>query len=244
MISTLQKLAGIGTTIVDQSKANINFNANLPISIEVLKQLELGRFKLKLGRKELTTKSQKNLKEGKKYWGNFFQGQGGILTISNLCIQPEIFQSHDSFLPEEALIFFESMAQESGKLKDFLLYQLSEAPLDKEQFTIFSSMLLALKKGVVHLPFLKEGKKTLLQFHSINQTTLEFYAAFENIGPLEGLLERTNTNFELTLHASYDKSLFYLQKELDKLGIITKLSLHKEIVPLYDTNDLTLDLKG
>lgn len=244
MISTLQTLAGIGTKIVDNSQSSINFNGNLPISIEVLKQLELGRFKLKLGRKELTTKSNKNLKEGKKYWGNFFQGQGGILTISNLCIQPEMFQSYDSFLQEKDADFFESMVQESEKLKDFLLYQLSESPLNKEQFTIFSSMLLALKKGVVHLPFLKEGKKTLLQFRYNNENTIEFYAAFENIGPLEGLLERRNATFELTLHAAYDKSLLYLEKELDKLDIITKLSLQQEIVPLYDTNDLTLDLKG
>ena len=244
MISTLQTLAGISPKIVDNSQSSINFNGNLPISIEVVKQLELGRFKLKLGRKELTTKSNKNLKEGKKYWGNFFQGQGGILTISNLCIQPEIFQSYDSFLREEDVEFFESMAQESEKFKDFLLYQLSEAPLKKEPFAIFSSMLLALKNGVIHLPFLKEGKKTLLQFRYINPTAIEFYAAFENIGPLEGLLEQSNTNFELTLHAAYDKSLLYLQKELDKLDIITKLSLQQEIVPLYDTNDLTLDLKG
>ena len=244
MISTLQALAGISTKIIDTSKASINFNGNLPISIEVLKQLDLGRFKLKLGRKELTTKSHKNLIEGKKYWGNFFQGQGGILTISNLCIQPEVFQSYDSFLAEEDASFFEAMGQESEKFKDFLLHQLSESPLNKESFAIFSSMLLALKRGVVHLPFLKEGKKSLLQFRYVNQNSIEFYAAFENIGPIEGLLERANAKFELTLHAAYDKSLLYLQKELDKLDIITKLSLQPEIVPLYDTNDLTLDLKG
>lgn len=244
MISTLQKLAGISTNIVDTRSASINFNANLPISIEVLKHLELGRFKLKLGRKELTTKSQKDLKEGKKYWGNFYQGKGGILTISNLSMQPEIFQTYDSFLQEEDAALFETIVLNPQNFKNFLLYNLSEEHLSKEQFNIFSSMLLALHKDVVHLPFLKESKKTLLQFKYLSHTTLAFYAAFENIGPIEGILEHTGINLELTLHAAYDKSLFYLQKELNTWDISTKLSLQNEIMPLYDTNDLTLDLKG
>ncbi len=71
MISTLQRLAGIHQDVVQGSSSSINFNANLPINVEVLKQLDSSRYRLKLGRKELTTKSHKPLREGEMYWGNF-----------------------------------------------------------------------------------------------------------------------------------------------------------------------------
>ncbi|MDD3344041.1 MAG: hypothetical protein PHR87_10750 [Sulfurospirillaceae bacterium] len=248
MISTLQNLAGIGSKIVDTPSTSINFNANLPICVEVLKKLDLGRYKLKLGRRELTTKSQKQLKEGKKYWGNLSQGKGGILTISNLCIQPETFQTYDTFLSQEDANIIESTVLEKTNFKNFLLHQLSEASISKEQFNIFSYMLLALHKGVFHLPFLFENKKTLLQFKYIttaqNEKSLLFYAAFENLGPLEGSIEKVHSQLVLNLHAIFEKSLFYLEKELNNWKILTKLSLKNEISPLYDTHDLILDLKG
>lgn len=39
MISTLRRLAGIDTAITQASNASINFNATLPITVEVLKNL-------------------------------------------------------------------------------------------------------------------------------------------------------------------------------------------------------------
>ena len=108
MISTLQKLAGIGSDIGHTSSSNINFNANLPVSIEVLQQIDSVRYRLKIGRKELTTKSSKNLKEGEKYWANFSEGNGGVLTISNLWKQPKFFEQDAYFLPTSLEKLFES----------------------------------------------------------------------------------------------------------------------------------------
>ena len=242
MISTLQKLAGIGTNIVDHSASAINFNANLPITIEVLKQLGHDRFRLKLGRKELTTKSQKNLKEGKKYWGNFFQGKGGVLTISHLYPQPSFFQSSDNFLPLGLDTFLTpNFSMENWKA--FLIHHLTDENTAKELFSTLSIMLLALHKSVVHLPLLVEEKKMLLQFCAEGKN-IKFYAAFENLGPIKGTLSLTNNGLEVSLEVAYEKSLYFLQKEMHKLGIITELSLCNEIQPLFDSNDLLLDLKG
>lgn len=242
MISTLQKLAGIGTNIIDHSASTINFNANLPITIEVLKQLGHDRFKLKLGRKELTTKSQKNLKEGKKYWGNFFQGKGGILTISYLYPQPLLFQSNDDFLPL-ALDTLLTPHFSMENWKAFLIHHLSDENTNKELFSALSIMLLALHKGVVHLPLFIEEKKMLLQFAK-EKENITFYTAFENLGPIQGTLSLSNHAVETYIEVAYEKSLYFLQKEMHKLGIITGLSLCNEIQPLFDSNDLLLDLKG
>lgn len=244
MISTLQKLAGIGSTITDSRASTINFNANLPITIEVLKQLDRDRFKLKLGRKELTTKSQKNLKEGKRYWGNFFEGKGGILTISNLTLQPYIFQSDAHFLD----ISLEPMMKNSFSFEEwkaFLIQNLLDEHTSKETFATLSHMLVALSKHTIHLPLLREGKKYLLQFkNSSNPDQLRFYAGFENLGPIQGTITQHNGLLEMEIEVLYDKSLFFLQKESHKFDMITHISIAKDILPLYDLNDLLLDLKG
>lgn len=244
MISTLQKLAGIGANISDKSTPSINFNGNLPITIEVLKQIDRDHFKLKLGRKELNTKSQKNLKEGKRYWGNFFEGKGGVLTISNLYLQPHIFQSDAHFLD----INLEPMMKNAFTFEEwrvFLLKNLLDDGTSKESFATLSHMLVALSKQTIHLPLLREGKKYLLQFQKTSQEEqLKFYAGFENLGPIRGILTQHHGQMEMEIDVMYEKSLFFLQKELDKLGMITHISLVRDILPLYDLNDLLLDLKG
>jgi len=240
MISTLQKLAGIGSDIGHTSSSNINFNANLPVSIEVLKQIDATRYRLKLGRKELTTKSSKNLKEGQKYWANFSEGRGGILTISNLWKQPQLFEDEAYFLPISLEEFFESKSFNYNDFKAFLLKQLSDEVLSKELFKTYSYMLLALSKATIHIPLLFKGKKVMVQFQKQADESLLFYIAYEHLGPLLGSI--SPTGFEIA--TMYDKSLHYLQKESPKLGMITHFTLKKELKPLFDISDLVLDLKG
>lgn len=238
MISTLQRLAGIRQDVVQASSSSINFNANLPINVEVLKQLDASRYRLKLGRKELTTKSHKPLREGEMYWGNFSQANGGILTLSQLYRQPTLFQNSAYFLDAslEAMIEIEQFSFAS--FKEALLEELLKENIDKTLFKTLSYMLLALNKGVVHLPFLHENKRSLIQF-SLSSEGYNFYIASENLGPLEGKVRHE----ELHLSAMYEKSLYFLEKELPKLDMIATLSLRKEVHSLFDTHELSLDLK-
>ncbi len=69
-----------------------HYNASLPISIEVLELVGFKRYRLKVGHKEMTTKSMKPLNKGERYWGNFSEAKDGILTISHLRKKPEIIQ--------------------------------------------------------------------------------------------------------------------------------------------------------
>ena len=240
MISTLQKLAGIGSDIGHTSSSTINFNANLPVSVEVLKQIDTMRYRLKIGRKELTTKSSRSLKEGQKYWANFSEGKGGVLTISHLYPQPQLFENDAYFLPFAGEALFGAEAFSYHAFRSFLVKELSTTLLSKDLFKIYANMFLALSKATIHLPLIVEGKKVMVQFQKRDETTLLFYIAFEHLGPLSGRITPT----ELHMMAMYEKSFHYLQKESPKLGMITHVSLQKEIVPLFDLSDMALDIKG
>jgi len=240
MISTLQKLAGIGSDIGHTSSSSINFNANLPVSIEVLKQIDGLRYRLKVGRKELTTKSNQMLREGEKYWANFAEGKGGIITISNLYKQPKLFEDETYFLPMILEQLCESYTFSFNDFKAFLLKELSDAQLSKELFKAYAYMLLALSKATIHLPLMYEGKKVMLQLQKQTDESLIFYIAYEHLGPIWGSIKPT----EFKIAVMYEKSFHYLQKQSPKLGMITHLTLQKELKPLFDVSDLVLDLKG
>ena len=239
MISTLQKLAGIGTNPLPSPHPAINFNSNLPINVEVLKKLDTLRYRLKIGRKELTTKSQKPLHEGEHYWGNFSGGEGGILTLSNLTRQPLLFQHLSYFLEIPLHDILQPATFSMVSFKSLLVQMLSSESLCKDAFNALSFMLLALNHDVVHLPLHQESKRTLLQFKAYEEG-YRFYAAFENLGPIEG----TITHNGISIAAQYDKSLYFLDKVVSKLDKIKSLTLQHTIQPLFDAKELSLDLKG
>ncbi len=239
MIQTLQKLAGIHTHLTQTHTNDVNFNANLPINVEVIKQLDAMRYRLKVGRKELSTKSHKALREGENYWGDFSQGKGGILTLSHLYKQPLLFQKHPYFLeiPLHEVLNPKTFSMQA--FKTLLIHTLSSEALSKEAFNALSYMLLALNKEVIHLPLRDSGKRTLLQFKA-QENGYRFYAAFENLGPIEG----TITPSGIVLSALYEKSLYFLDKVFSKFDKIESITLRRDIAPLFDATELSLDLKG
>ncbi len=239
MISSLQKLVGIGSDIGRTSSSSVPFNAALPISVEVLRRIDVMRYRLKVGRKELTTKSHKTLKEGQTYWGNFFEGKGGVLTLSHLYPQPRLFQDEAYFLPLCLEGLFEGKNFSYTEFKTFLIEQLSDETLPKSSFQTYTSMLLALNKHVLHLPLLDKGKRVLLQIQ-MTPSCLHFYIAFEHLGPLTGVIEAD----KLSMACMYENTFLTLKKEDTKVGIPMNLTLQTEITPLFDSNDLVLDLKG
>ena len=123
--------------------------------------------------------------------------------------------------------------------KEALLEAMLNKACEKTLFTTFSYMLLALSKGIVHLPLCYETRRYLLQW-TLENETCSFYAAFENLGPIRGQIQQDS----LVIESIYEKSLFFLEKELPKLDMIATLSLQKEIYPLFDTDKLSLNLKG
>ncbi len=240
MISSLQKLVGIGSDIGHTSSSSIPFNAALPISIEVLKKIDTMRYRLRVGRKELSTKSHKTLDEGQIYWGNFFEGKGGVLTLSHLYKQPRLFQDDTYFLPITLEDFFENEPIQYETFKHFLLQILSDKTISKSLFQTYTTMLLALSKGIVHVPLLHEGKKVLVQLYH-EASSIHFYLAFEHLGPLRGQLMANH----ITLTCLYESTFILLEKALRQHKSVTlALGLEKEIEPFFEGSDLVLDIKG
>jgi len=239
MISTLQKLAGMHSNLTHVYTSDVNFNANLPINVEVIKQIDAMRYRLRVGRKELTTKSHKGLREGETYWGDFSQAKGGVLTLSRLYQQPLLFQNPAYFLDIALHEILTPPTFSISTFKALLIETLSREILSKEAFSALSYMLLALSKEVVHLPLLDGGKRTLFQFKRFEQG-YRFYVAFENLGPIEG----TITPSGICLSALYEKSLYFLDKVFAKLDKMQSVTLRRDIAPLFDATQLSLDLKG
>jgi hypothetical protein len=235
-MNTISKLSKIDANA--NSKSSMRFNGSLPITIEVLKNLGMDRYKLLLGTKEFTTKSQKKLERGAKYWGSFGEGKAGIITISNLIKKPNFLQSNSGFLDIELSEFLAQIAQVESPistLKEWIIENLEKDDTKKDKFLIFSDMLLSLKDDIIHLPLKHNGKTTLLQV-KLGPKYMEFYCAFENLGPMHGYISSGVFNLEVL----FDKTYYFLKKS----NIATNISISKPIEPLYSSDKLILDLKG
>ena len=109
-------------------------------------------------------------------------------------------------------------------------------------------MLLALHEMVFHLPVTLYGRFALLQYkipdkkESLNQSSIDFYVAFDNTGPIRGVLDY-ETN-QLLLFTSFYKTANFLKDELKKLSYDCKIEIRQEIVPLWKGDKALLDLKG
>lgn len=240
MINTLSKLSKINAN--QSSNNSLRFNGSLPINITVLKTLGFDRYKLLLGTKEFTTKSQKKLEKGTKYWGSFGEGKNGIVTISNLVKKPNFLQKEDSSIDIECIEFLSQLILVESPIstfKEWIIENLSNENTDKETFKLLSQMFLALKEDVLHLPLKHNGIHNILQI-KIKKNTIEFYCAFENLGPIKGSF----IGNKLKIDILFNKSYFFLVKEMKKSTIISEININKEIEPFYNFDKLILDLKG
>ncbi len=236
MMNTISKLSKLDSNA--NNKAPMRFNGSLPITIEVLKTLDMDRYKLLLGTKEFTTKSKKKLEHKAKYWGSFGEGKAGIVTISNLVKKPDFLQRDEGFLDIELSEFLAQISQVSSPIstfKEWVIESLASDDTKKEKFLILSDMLLALKKNIIHLPLRHNEKTTLLQM-KLEPNYIEFYCAFENLGPMRGVIGKKVFNLEVL----YETTCYFLKK----LDIATHISITNPIEPLYSLDKLMLDLKG
>ncbi|MBN2964512.1 hypothetical protein JWV37_06950 [Sulfurospirillum sp. T05] len=225
----------------------IHFNAALPISIEVLEKVGYGRYRLKVGHKEMTTKSHKELEARARYWGNFTESKEGILTISHLRPKPRVLQSDEHLLEMESFGFLTLLLESkepSLVLKQWLLNELYHAQ-SKVFFHTLTSMLLALHEGIVHLPLRIEGRQFLLQwreYKSLNDTLIDFYLAYENLGALRGTLNPMKHT--LSLETLFERTALFLSHHTSTLPYAITFSLNDTLEPLWEGTHALLDVRG
>ena len=259
MLRAIAQLAKIDSLLAKVQ--TIKFNATLPVSIKIKEQTKPKEYLLDVGnKKELKTKSEVPLDVGKKYWGVLKEDpKTKSISLSHLLKQPIHLQSSKkSTMPHMKLDEFKSM-MESEKPKETLKFTLINklaTTTSKQEFLTLTNMLNAINENVFSMVLAQEQKETLFQFkkrkpkdkkeqESDENAKIDFYAAFENLGPIEGVVEVIDGIRKLSLYLYYENSLKFLQKELDNLDIESFLYKKEgKISPLYEYGESLLDVKG
>jgi len=228
----------------------VEFNATLPLSLEVLEKKDNIRYLIKAGNKTFTTKSLKELEIAVKYWGEFNETKEGIINISKLLKKPKLLQKQNFDLSFEPKILFDLLLKKEPKkdYKALILDKLSNAK-NKNEFVTLTNILIALNAGVFHIPVKWNSKNELFQFRQkkgvkLKQNCVEFYAAFENLGPIEGKLEQSTDSTKITLFTFYKKTYDFLKSEMENLEYECTVFMKESINPLQEFSQTLLDIKG
>jgi len=232
-------ISQVGKILKATNRLNMptEFNATLPITIIVKKQLNPIRYILQLGKKEVETKSYTPLEVGAKYKAQINQTDSKI-EIKNLTKIPNIFNKFpnninstiDDLLKDNPL-------ENNTKYKNFLLNHLANAST-KEEFIFFSQMFLALNQEIKHLFIKENNKKALIQLKH-KKRKIDFYAYFENLGAIGGEIYLSDEIY-LNLMVEFQNSFELLkQYQNDLKGIVINLS-NQKIKPLFEVNENNL----
>jgi len=222
-------ISKIGKVLKDLNRIGdvSEFNATLPVKIEVKKEINPIRYLIKLGNREVETKSSFPLTVGKKYFAEIKEIKSK-LQISNLKEIPDILEmlSKISFKNKEKTINF---------TKHEILNHLANSQ-NKLEFIFFTNMLLSFEQNIRHL-IINEQKKALIQY-KYTKKSVKFYAVYNHLGELEGEI----TQNSLTLYSPYTATLQLIQIYKDELELDVFL-YKKEPKPLFNFSENLLNLK-
>ena len=220
VLKTLNRLEGIK-----------EFNATLPVKIEVKKEINPIRYLIKLGNREVETKSSIPLEVGKKYFAEIKEIKSK-LQISNLKEIPEILTILDK-------IKFMNEKDKTLKLhtfsKDEILQHLAYSN-NKTEFIFFTNILMAFHQKIFHL-IINEKKKALMQY-KYSKNKVKFYAVFNHLGELDGEI----TTDTLTVYSPYNATLQLIELYKDDLDMEVFL-YKKEAKPIYVFAENLINLK-
>jgi len=254
MIQHLSQLELVHNKIQNSTNAK-QFNAALPVTIEVSEQTHSMRYMLKIGNTTMETKSLKELIIGGKYWAEMNKSSQGSIILSNLILQPSLldYKNPALRLPLDNLkaLFEESKGNPAESLKQFLSERLAQAS-DRNEFLFLSNMLLSLSQHVLTIPLsYDEGKNGYMQLRrkkkeNTGEEFLEFYSVFAHLGAIEGKLFSSDGQTHLQLLVLYEQTKRFLDESRDDLAAISHISIgvDNRIVPFYDFSHSLLDMKG
>lgn len=227
-------------------------NASLPVLIEVLEKTSWWRYNLRFGTRIVSTKSQKSLEVGAKYYANIRTQSGGIININSLFKRPDGVGLNDALSLVERVFASISYEQNQANFNtqnsknmqnlqnaDFswLFDEIKNRLLackSVSDFEILCDMLLALKNGVISLPFAYDGFYCLAQMRAFSNA-LELYLLFGKFAPL---IVRIRDGAFIGVATPYDSFSALLAKEL-KCEVF-----QTQIMPFYSQNSGIFNLKG
>ena len=255
LINSIKALAKLDA-LANSTKIT-RFNSLLPMKIDVVENLMNGKYKLLIGTKLLETKSNLKLEVGESYWGEMKEDmKTKNLSLSNLLKQPKLLK-HLKHIPKfstEKLADILTKENPKLELKTTLLEHLSKST-SKSEFMTTTSMVNALEQNVFTFVMSQNGKEAIFQFKKrspkksskteLENTKIDFYAAFENLGPVEGVVEVKDEVKSLSLYLYYENSVKFLLRELNNLDFNAKIyKKDKKIEPLFYVSPNLLDIRG
>ena len=203
---------------------SIEFNTSLPVKIEIKEKLTNIKYLIKLGKREVVTKSFIPLKKGKYF--AMVKETGNTLKISDLKPLPKIAVFLDKIKFKDEFI-----------TKEHILNHLSNAQ-NKEEFLFFTNILIAMQQKKIYHLIINDKKKALLQY-KYSKNRLKFYALFNSLGEIEGEIYNNN----LDIYSPYKNSLELIKKYSNWIDLNVNTFL-KETKPLYEFQNSLLNLKA
>jgi len=226
------------------------------MKIDVLDEVMGGKYKLLVGTKLLETKSNMKLDVGESYWGVMKEEPKKGISLSKLLKQPQLLKNMKNIPKFDTQALAQLFSKESPKaeLKMALLEHLSTAT-SRSEFMTITSMVEAINQNVFTFVFDQGGKEAIFQFKkraskkkgatSEDETKMDFYAGFSNLGPVEGVVEVKKDIKTLSLYLYYENSLEFLKRELNSIDMQVKLyKKDSSIEPLFNLAPSLLDIRG
>jgi len=202
---------------------SVSFNTSLPVKVEVKKELNPITYLIKLGNKEVETKSHMKLEVGKTYFAQIKELKNSI-QITNLKEYPKILKTLEHI-----------NIKELTPKKEEIITHLANAKT-KEEFLFLTNILIAYEKKIFHL-VINEKRKGFLQY-KYSKNKVKFYACFSNLGELEGEI----TENSLTIYSPYEATISLINYYKDELPLKV-YTYKKEVKPIYIFSNSLLDLK-
>lgn len=226
-------------SIFDLAKVN-KLNNNLLIPIYVKKMVEMAKYNIRLGNRELTTKSFIELEEWTKYWGELSNDEKGSIKISNIQKKPSILQN-DKFplaFDLKNLQTILSLDDSIGYIKGFILDNII-ASSNKEEFLFLSNLLLSIHFDVLSIPFIYNNTYNILQIK--NNT---FIITTNHLGLIKGVFNKDNkTLFVKVCSKVCIKPIEdSLKKELKNIEIAFQISDEIDLLFEFKNNALNLNI--
>ena len=172
-------------SIFDLAKVN-KLNNNLLIPIHVQKMVDMAKYNIILGNKELTTKSFIELEEWTKYWGELSNDEKGSIKISNIQKKPSILQQKKFPLAFdlENLEKILSLDNSAEYIKGFILDNIILSS-NKEEFLFLSNLLLSIHFDVLSIPFIYNNTYNILQMKNNS-----FIVTTNHLGLIRGIFDK------------------------------------------------------
>lgn len=243
----------------------VKFGSNVPLSIDVLERLDPLNYLLKMNGKKAFTESEKTLEPGMKYWGEVTHKRGEKLVVKSLIKQPDFFgdvKQHNMLNTKRVLEAFKNNVSDEFQrnFKREVMNQMANTG-SRDEFLFLNQLLLSMENNVISIPINYGDKSAMFQYqygkdkkqHKDKEKKvlddLDFYAAFDLLGPMRGKIIYFNDETHLNLEVNFDTTKEFLigysgEQEIFKSLKIGIKVIKNEIKPLYSfTQNNLLDLR-